>query len=298
MLSRPRSGRDIRALIIAIIIGLTIMVIVFALGRYLLPGGTRTYRIVAAKRDIKAWERITPEDVNLVEVKAKKLSPYYFTSISQVIGRTPVIDIRSGQKLHQGMFRVPNQELAKVLPEGTYGFVFPLNTPSLYLQAQNLMPGDRIDVLAEIRDEITNERMVVEVAQNLLVVEVNYGEPLDSAEQGRVSTSRFRFTTNRSQRRESKVPRSLVLAVTPDQAYALKLASQTGNVSILVRSLKGGTPLPTSSAKTLNEYLREKGILPPKAVISKTSRGARFKASKVTLIKGTTAQEVPLGGGK
>jgi len=298
MLSRPRSGRDIRALIIAIMIGLTVTMFVFVLGKYFLPGGMRTYRIVVARKDIKAWERITPEDVELVEVRAKKLSPYYFTSISQVIGRAPVVSIRSGQKLHQGMFRVPEQELSRVLPEGTYGFVFPLNTPSLYLQAQNLMPGDRIDVLAEIRDEATNERMVVEVAQNLLVVGVNYGEPPDSAGQGRVSTGRFRFTTNRSQRRESKVPRSLVLAVTPDQAYALKLASQTGNVSILVRSLKGGTPLPTSSAKTLDEYLREKGILPPKAVISRTSRGARLKTSKVTLIKGTSSQEVPLGGGK
>lgn len=298
MLSRPRSGRNIRALALAIIIGLAVTIFVFALGRYLLPGGVKSYKIVAAKRDIKAWDRIAPDDVELVEMKAKKLSPYYYTSISQVIGRTPVINIKAGQKIHQGMFRVPEQELSRVLPEGTYGFVFPLNTPNLYLQAQNLMPGDRIDVLAEIKDETTGERMVVEVAQNLLVVGVNYGEPPDSAGQVKVSTSRFRFTTNRSQRRESRVPRSLILAVTTDQAYALKLASQTGNVSILVRSLKGGTPPLTSSAKTLNEYLREKGILPPKAAISKTSRGARFKTSKVTLIKGTSSQEVPLGGGK
>lgn len=299
MLSRPRSGRDIRALIIAIIIGLAVTATVFALSRWVFSKGPTTFKIVVAKKGIKAWQRIVPEDVELKEIETKRLSPYYFTSISQVIGRAPVRDILPGQRLHQGMFRVSNQELSKFLPEGTYGFTFPLSGPSLYLQAQNLMPGDRIDVLAEVKDPDTNETMVVPIVQNLLVVGINYGEPPDSfGETERVSTSRFRIVSNRLENQRSAVPRSLVLAVTPDQAYALKLASQTGTVSILVRALKGETPTPSSSARTLTDYLREKGIISAKSTVGSSPRAVRRKSSKVTLIKGTASEDVPIGGGR
>lgn len=182
-------------------------------------------QLVVAARPLPAGSRLKAEDLELATSPGPSTARTAFASTTSVIGRTLIMTLEKGQVLREEDLadRGSGAAIANQLPAGFRAITVSLRDAGPEVV---LYPGALVDVLATVdttgrgggREPVT--RTLVEAVR---VVAVN-----DEAVGGRTAESADRRATSRRP--------TVTLAVTPEQAAQIELASSRGSIGVTLRS--------------------------------------------------------------
>ena len=250
MSARAR-GADRKVLLLAIIAGAIAagLIVAFLASQDSGGGGSSadavaTRNVVVARQEIPAGVEIEASMVELKALPATAIISTAATSLDQVVGVTTRYPLSPGEQFSDARL-VQSQEVKALsfqIPEGKRGFTIPVaanNTP-----ASVIVPGDFVDVLvaAPVEDLLPGTQAfldttpdttengteaVVTLLQNVQVLSVqrNYvdnGVVYDASVRGELSD-------------EGDVS-YITLALDPEEAQLLWLASQNGAITLALRA--------------------------------------------------------------
>ena len=192
------------------------------------------------------------------------------------------------------MFEARNGDISTLLPPGTVAYSMTLSGSRLRVPS-TVSVGDRVDMLAEIRSKIANDTFLITVAEGLLIVSIERGTPKDeesSVERVTREDSFLNNMTSRKKHTETLVPRAIVLALTREQVQDIELVkSANADFTLLLRGQAEDMVLTSGKPRTLNEYLRTKGIDLSAQAAAKQSTPS---VPTITIIRGVDSQEIPI----
>lgn len=185
---------------------------------------TEYVSLVVAKSDIRANTTITGEQLVYQQVPKDYAHPLAMRQMEDVIGAIAGDSFAAGEVILQSRLIQPGDTgkgLAYVVPEGQRALTIPINPVSGL--DNMIIPGDRVDVIITMdfekegpngKEQVTQTKTLL---QNSLVLAV--GRRLD--------------TTRDSNNGEAS---TVTLAVTPEEAQRLVMASERGTLRLLLRS--------------------------------------------------------------
>jgi len=193
---------------------------------------------VVALKPLAAYRPIGKDDVGLVELSVAPVD--YFTSVAQVIGKEPVVDVDSGAPVTKRYFGDGNQ-LARAIPPGFQAVSVEIN--DVVAVGGFVRPGDTVDVLLYLRDA-----QGVSVAQSRVLLRkvrvLAYEELLVERPEGIVDDPK-KDSRSSSQGRRA---RTAVLAVAEQDTTRLMLGASQGELRLALYSQsqpgKESAPLP------------------------------------------------------
>ncbi len=298
---------DYRVLLLALVLGAVAAGLIVAYLSSRDSGGTTeevavpTLSVVVAAEDIAAGKEITESMVELKALPETAVIDNVATDTTQVVGQTLRYPVTKGEQFSNLRLVEPSevQALSFQIPQGLRGFTIPVNVNDS--PAAVLVPGDFVDVLVSVDAEnlaveeapapaegvapvepaaltpeeqlalepISEPRAAVTLLQNVQVLSVlqdyvDNGVPYEPSVRG-------------EQPDEENVT-YVTMALTPEQAQLLWLASQDGNVTLSLRAFGDDKiedlppvtePLrigPTGAAETTN--LAPDTVPPPAAPVS------------------------------
>lgn len=182
-------------------------------------------QLVVAAKALPAGSRLKAEDLEMAASPGPSTARTAFASTTSVIGRTLIMNLEKGQVLREEDLadRGSGAAIASQLPAGFRAITVSLRDAGPEVV---LYPGALVDVLATVeapgrsggRESVT--RTLVE---GVRVVAVN-----DEAVGGRTAESADRRTSPRRP--------TVTIAVTPEQAAQVELASSRGTIGVTLRS--------------------------------------------------------------
>lgn len=198
----------------------------------------RLAQVVVAVKDISARELITAETVALKEVPAEAVHPRAAKKLEDVIGSVALAPIVSGEQVL--LARVVRQGEIK----GGLSFQVPPGKRAVSINVDEvrsvgflLRQGDRVDVLLKIpvvpggaASGGGSVEVAATVLQNVEVLAVGR-----SLEQPKLETGGKEGEGSKTQQ-QAKEAATVTLAVAPEEAQALLLASELGSVRLALRS--------------------------------------------------------------
>ena len=153
--------------------------------------------LVTAKGDLKAYETLTPTDLNIVQIPAQSYPMGGVGDTTNLVGQTILISAPAGMPV-----LTPMVSKNKV-DTGMRAIAVPANLTNSV--AYTLKTGDRVDVLATV------DKKTTVIAPDILI------------------TSQANDASNKAL--------AYVLEVTPDQALAITLTEQMGTVQLIFRNV-------------------------------------------------------------
>lgn len=190
-----------------------------------MPRRSGPTELVVAARPLPVGTRLKAEDLQMASSPGPTTARTAFSSSTSVIGRTIIMNLEKGQVVREEDLadRGSGAAIASQLPAGFRAITVTLRDAGPEVV---LYPGALVDVLATVevpgrtggRESVT--RTLVE---GVRVVAVN-----DEAVGGRTAESADRRTTPRRP--------TVTIAVTPEQAAQVELASSRGTIGVTLRS--------------------------------------------------------------
>jgi pilus assembly protein CpaB len=175
---------------------------------------------VVALRPLAAYEPIARDAVALVPVSVVPLNPY--SSIDDVVGKVPLVDIDSGAPVTQRYFKEGNV-LARIIPPGHQAVSVEIN--DVVAVGGFVRPGDIVDVLLFLRGgtglDQPQSRVLLEAARVLAYEERIIDRPEGIKEDGSQQRSRVR---------------TAVLAVPETDTTKLMLGASLGDLRLALHS--------------------------------------------------------------
>jgi len=248
--TRPRSV-DLRVLVLALVLGAVAAGLIVA---YLASRGSGgetttvpTMSVVVATEDIAAGKKVTDSMVELKALPETAIITDAATAKEQVVGQTLRYPVAKGEQLSNLRLVEPpkTQALSFQIPQGMRGFTIPVAVSKS--PAALLAPGDFVDVLVSVdADRLAvakppviggslgsseTPKAAVTLLQNVQVLSVqreyvDNGVPYDPSVRGQPpKDDNISYVT---------------LALTPEQAQTLWLASQDGAVTLALRAFGDG----------------------------------------------------------
>lgn len=222
--------------------------------------GQGSRQLVVASRDVPSGAVLAESDLTTEDAPVEAESRGSLRVPSAAIGRITVAPLRKGQMIVESDL-VPRGSAAAILaqlPPGSRAITVLLRDPSA---AVALFPGASVDVIATIegpapgtsRSEAMS-RVVVERSRVLAVNGSTGGEASAGDKDSRATTRRL----------------SVTLAVTPEQAAQIELASARGTIGLALCSASDPSA-PSSNAVSTTKLLG----LPETTVAKQTERPAQ-----------------------
>jgi pilus assembly protein CpaB len=175
---------------------------------------------VVALRPLAAYQPIARDAVALVPVSVVPLNPY--SSIDDVVGKVPLVDIDSGAPVTQRYFKEGNV-LARIIPHGHQAVSVEIN--DVVAVGGFVRPGDIVDVLLFLRGgtglDQPQSRVLLEAARVLAYEERIIDRPEGIKEDGSQQRSRLR---------------TAVLAVPESDTTKLMLGASLGDLRLALHS--------------------------------------------------------------
>jgi Flp pilus assembly protein CpaB len=214
------------------VLGLIVMGLVAAgsasmlVGALMTPEKPVTYHdaeinVLVAAADLPPWKTIDENDVTMKTIKVKEAPESYFTSSTQVLGRTLSRRLVEGQLFEKSTFllgRRPGDDI----PEGQRLITLSLS-PHASLKGL-LRVGSFVDVLVSYRpcrEETPKTKTLLNNVQVFAIEETT----MTSAEQKQEGNSSKKLQRNDR----------ITLIVSPEQAEVLHSATEYGDVSLVLR---------------------------------------------------------------
>jgi pilus assembly protein CpaB len=201
-----------------------------------LPGETRS--IFVAVTDIGLGDLLTPQVLKLEQWPKDKIPAGAISKIEDLEGR------RTRARLYAGEPILENRLLAKgatqqgataLIPKGYR--VVPVRVDMVSGGSSLILPGDRVDVMVHlVRDpgRDIQETVTRTILQDIKVFAVNEVVDLEKEKDGGTKTI---------------AAKTISLLLTPDQAAKVTLASQMGNLNLVMRGPDDDQQIPNTQAK-------------------------------------------------
>lgn len=172
--------------------------------------------VVKAAQPIAADEVIRLEQLMTAEVPAKYAHPNGARDASQVVGKISATDIAAGEEIIKEKLVGENEKVGRLaynVPLNKRAVAITINETSAV--SYHIQPGDHVDVMATL--DIAESTATLFVLQDIEVLSVGArGAGADKENAGAAKT--------------------LTLAVAPEQARPLVMASESGSLRLLLRS--------------------------------------------------------------
>lgn len=243
-----------------IVVGLVVAVLAAVVAHYLQPGtfslgmgtGKPSADVIVAARDLPAGHRLAESDLAREPLTAASEASGGYTMTSAIVGRALTVPLQKGQLVREQDLaaRGSGAAIASQLPPGQRAIAVTLRDTGANVV---LYPGAFVDVLATMdrpskaaggRDPVT--RTVLERARVLAVNQEAVGTrpaPDDASRRPGSSSATLKRLT-------------VTLAVTPEQATQLELASARGVIGVCLRSDDDGAgPVMGTSFATTESVL-------------------------------------------
>ncbi len=256
----------------AVVVGL---VATFALHRYITEKTTvptvATGQVAVAAGDIAPGTGLNGSLVKITSWPTELIPPQAASSVKQVDGRVAIVPITNGEPILMG----------KLAPEGTAAGLSGLldeEKRALTVRVDDVTgvagfihPGDRVDILADIRAPEGQDFFSKTILQNIAVL-----------------------TTGQvwEQKGDNKpaVVNTVTVELTPDQAEVLNLASNEGKIRMTLRNRRNMANVQTAGV-SLSEIITPTVKKPEKAPVVAAS-GPRRDNRSVEVIKGLEREQV------
>ena len=224
-----------------IMIGLVMAVVAALLAVFVqfvfIAGGSsevqRSSEIIATAQEFPAGHKFVAKDLVAVPAKALANGKKGITSMQFLVGRTLVMPMKKGQVItvEDLIVQGSGSMIASQIPPGYRAIVVSLRDPA---PGVVLYPGALVDILATMEapaiGNAQREKITRTVQERMRVLAVNDeivgGKPNETSDRN-----------NTSQRKLS-----VTLAVTPEQAAQIELASARGTIGITLRSDDDANP--------------------------------------------------------
>lgn len=194
---------------------------------------------VVAVKPLGAYQAIARDAVALVPVSVKPADPY--TSIEDVVGKVPLVDVDAGAPVTRRYFKEGNA-LARIIPPGHQAVSVEVN--DVIAVGGFVRPGDIVDLLLFLRGGVG-----VDQAQSRVLLEsvrvLAYEERIIDRPEG--------LKDDEEARRRSSRMRTAVLAVPDADTTKLMLGASLGELRLALHSQADpveGEAAPAPDAKT------------------------------------------------
>lgn len=207
------------------------------------PLAVGTTSVVVAKQDIPAGTKVTNAMVEVRDVPSNAVISGATTDLEAVVGETARYPLYEGEQVAATRLVEPPKQksLSFTIPAGLRGFTVPVEVTRS--PAALIVPGDFVDVIvsaelihllpggmdpaATVGSENDKPKAAVTLLQNVQVISVqrdfvDSGVPYDDSTRGAP--------------RDDDEANYVTLAVTPEQAQLLWLATQEGALTLALRS--------------------------------------------------------------
>src|SRR6266852_2835705 len=173
--------------------------------------------VVVAADNIPVGVKLEAHDIRVITLPQSAVPPGAFSGASQVLGRGAILPVSQGDFILPGKLAAVNAGagLPSMIPQGMRAVSVRVN--DVVSVAGFVQPGTHVDVLATGNQSGGNERQTTTVLENVLVLAV--GKSLDRNPSGDAQTAPV-----------------ITLAVSPDDAQKLALASQEGRIQLSRRN--------------------------------------------------------------
>lgn len=186
--------------------------------------------VVAAARPIAIGARVTPADVKLVPWPARAVVPGAFTTVEQVMDRAVLSQVLENEPITESKL-VPAEGgagLAPTIPQGMRALSVRVN--EVVGVAGFVVPGTHVDVLVTMKDAVGG--MTRPVVGNVQVL-----------------TAGTRYDQDKA--KGEPIPSSVVtLLLTPEDAGRVVLASNEGQIMLVLRNPLDTEPTPNVATRT------------------------------------------------
>ena len=223
--------------------------------------------VVAADLDIPFGTRVEARHLKLLEMPAEYVPPGSFATFDEVLDRTTMQPIVSGEILMRGRFADHDEgsTLAALVAKNMRAVT--VRVDDVIGVGGFLLPGNRVDVLASRREQ--NRRASAEtILRDVKVLAVDQ--------------------TAATEKNDPVIVRAVTLEVSPDQAELLVKAREEGSLQLTLRNPLDDEPV----------VVEAKPEPAPAPVVRPAPRRAPVRPSSfdVTIIRGTAVSETKTQG--
>jgi pilus assembly protein CpaB len=194
-------------------------------------------RVVVAGKPIPARTKITAQMVELKDTPSEYINKQALTKPEDVINKVAKADIFPGEQILSGKIAGEGEKadgLSYLLEQGKRAATIAVNEVSGL--AGQLKPGDHIDIMGtfDLQGAVGQEKATY---TSLLV-------------QNATVLSTDQTTENSASDKKTAGPRTITVAVTPEQAQPLILCSEKGTIRVLLRPVTDQDIVSLPSTKT------------------------------------------------
>jgi pilus assembly protein CpaB len=224
------NAKTLLSLVVAIALGLAATWVgrnIILGNRTLGGGGPEMVRVVVAKTDLEPGRVLLASDLTTMEVPSGSKAKTMFADPKELAGRAVLSPVVKGQTMFEGLLAAPGSEggLTALVPEGKRAVAVEVNESSAV--AGLLNPGCRVDVIATLRAEDggTMNQMARTIVENVKVQAVNR-----------------RMAREKNEDPGQAAVKTVTLIVSPKDAEAIELASNSGKLRLVLRGATDTAP--------------------------------------------------------
>ncbi|SHE87897.1 Flp pilus assembly protein CpaB [Desulforamulus putei] len=192
-------------------------------------------QVVVPKQTIGPKTMVTEQMVKVKDIPVELIQPGTAMELNEVVGKITRTELYPEEPILLSRLHKDNDlegGLSLTIPEGQRALTVAVDDVSGV--AGLLRPGDHVDILVTFDHETEKTTLTSLLLQNISILAV--GQSLDSAQKG-----------------DKKVnTQTVTLAVKPDQAPPLTLASENGKIRLMLRSPREESTVSLPSARMQN----------------------------------------------
>jgi pilus assembly protein CpaB len=242
------------------------------------PAPKKLAHILVAKSDLPAGQFLRPEHLKWQPWPEESLAETYIVEgkaqLEDFIGAIVRTGIVAGEPIVDGRVVRPGDRgfMAAVLSPGTRAVTVPVTVAAG--NAGFVFPGDRVDVIVTLTITEDKEAGKDRRASETVLTDIRVLAVDQRAD---------------DQKKEVAVAKTATLEVTPKQAEVVAVANDMGRLSLSLRSLAQATDEPAPERSHTWDFEAA-------PVLQKAPRRADAAPKKVSLVRGSEAQEVEFKG--
>lgn len=235
---------------------------------------------VVAVQPLAAYQKIAKDAVVLAEVSVAPKD--YYTSLEDVVGREPLVDVDQGAPLTKRYFAEGNV-LAKSIPAGHHAVS--VEVSDIIGVGGFVRPGDMVDVLLYLKGtgdvDSTQARVLLENTRVLAYHELLVDRPEGLKEQ------------EQTERAQGRRQRTAVLAVPEKDTTKLMLGASQGELRLALRGLQAPGAVAASTATPASEPGAIAGAVPITAEAQAAEAAKKVPDKAITLEQLSRVQAPP-----
>ena len=225
-------GRIFRLLLLPVLIGLAVTLTSYLYLSRQQPkvAPVKLVAMVVAKADVPARTKLTPEMLGTRQIPAEYAGPNEIARLDEALGRVTTVPLTAGESILRTQLAGADEKtaLSYRIPEGKRAMTIKVN--EVIGVAGFPEPGDHVDILGTFGKDVAGQDKTRVIVQDVLVLAVSRTQPGGAGKD----------------KSDNRVPTSITLAISPEEALSVTFTEERGALRLLLRPA-----LPDRAAKEL-----------------------------------------------